>query len=66
MNEDFKLLALAPVEPHQYPDTVRPPGDPRGNPRKPLPVPGAAEVLGYEPLNRRDRRKAAKLLRNKR
>ena len=57
MNDEFQARALMKVEPPQeYPDTSR----------KPLPKTIAEMVLGHEPHNRHDRRKAAKLLRSKR
>jgi hypothetical protein len=57
MNDEFQARALMKVEPPQeYPDTSR----------KPLPKTIAEMVLGHEPHNRHDRRKATKLLRSKR
>jgi hypothetical protein len=61
MNSDLPILVMTPVDPHQYPDRVQPPD----TSRKPLPKTTAEMVLGYEPSNRHDRRKAARLLRSR-
>ena len=59
MNSEFAENALRTVEP--------PHTDPENDWRrdKPLPKTTAEMVLGHEPYNRHDRRKAKKLLRQK-
>lgn len=58
MHSDFHERALRPITPHQHPDLL-----PQDTSRKPLPAPDLVSVLGYTPRNRKERRKAEKLLR---
>lgn len=55
MNREFAENALKPVEPEKVY---------QADGRSTLPKTTAEMVLGYEPVNRKDRRKAAKLLRS--
>lgn len=62
MNDEFQKRAMQPVDTK----TEWPYYDLSDTSNKPLPKLDAEMVLGYTPVNRHDRRKAAKLLRSKR
>lgn len=60
MNEEFSKRALQPIDPATVWNAETDPN----HARTPLPKLDAEMVLGYEPANRHDRRKAAKLLKS--
>lgn len=59
MNSDFPIRALQPVDPKTVWNAET---DPHHS-RTPVSKEDMRAVLGYTPMNRRDRRKAEKLLR---
>lgn len=62
MNREFQDRALQPIDPTTVWNAETDPD----HARTPLSKLDAEMVLGYEPANRHDRRKAAKLLRERR